>query len=476
MAWRIVKNTFIFLFTIMVVICVSPAVVSARSIQGDSVGPVHTVSGAANVNSILKKAAAENGVSLQDAIQSAMDANPTFLSRKHAYSSSREAYLKSFGALLPQVNLLVKGGYQVIQNDTTSVIYDDKRGEGWTNDMRVVMSQLLFDGGMTRSKVEAGKLHSQSKKEELFNTAEDVGLTATQYFMEVIRNRALIELCEDNIVEHEKILELTRIRLNNGGGTLVDVNQAEASLEEAKSRMVQARQGLEDAEAGYLKVFGSKADKLAMPERPTQAIPQTVEEGIALAMDNNRALKAARMAIEQKKREAESAKGQHMPQLYAKLSGGHSDNTGGYEQNYHDVSAMLQLSFNLYSGGSVSAAIREAKSEVSRSVQEAEEVRRAVEEDVRTAYSFHQATWKLIPVLRDLTNENADVVVSYADQFRMGKRTLLDLISAQKSLFSSQQVYLNAMTAHTFSYYRICMPVSSLLTTLNVKVDVPNLE
>src|SRR5690606_34946475 len=138
--------------------------------------------------------------------------------------------------------------------------------------------------------------------------------------------------------------------------------------------------------------------------------------------------------------------------------------------------AVLQLSFNLYSGGSVSAAIRGAKSEVSRCGQGGEEVRRAAEEDVRTAYSFQQATGKWIPVLRDRTKEIADVVVSDAAQFRMGKRTLLGLISAQKSLFSSQQVYLNARAAHTFSYYRICMPVSSLLTTLNVKVDVPNLE
>ena len=137
---------------------------------------------------------------------------------------------------------------------------------------------------------------------------------------------------------------------------------------------------------------------------------------------------------------------------------------------------MLQVSFNLYSGGSDAAAIREAKSERLKALAETEEVRRKVEEDVRTAYSFHKATGDLLPVLRNLTDENAKVVNSYADQFRMGKRTLLDLVSAQRSLFSSQQVYLNAMTAHTFSYYRICMPMSLLMTTLDVVVEVPDLN
>jgi len=473
---RKIRNTFLFLFFIMLMICISPALVKAKWAQQD-VSEVKPVSfEATEVESMLGKVAASSGVTLPSALQNAIETNPSFLGHKHAYSASHEAYLKSFGALLPQVDFVAKGGYVAIRNDTTQAMYSDGLGKEWSNDMRVVLSQLIFDGGMTSSKVEADKYLSQSRREELFNTAEDVGLTATQYFMEVIRNRALIELCENNITQHSGILELTRVRLTSGGGTQVDVDQAQASLEEAKSRLVQARQGLADAEAGYMKLFGVKAGKLAMPERPVQAIPQSLEEGIALAMDNNRALKAARMAIQQRESEAVSAKGLYMPRVQANLSGGRSENTGGYEQYYHDVAAMLQVSFNLYNGGSDQAAIREAKTEVSKAVQDAEEVRRQVEENVTTAFNFYQATGDLLPILRDLTNENADIVVSYADQFRMGKRTLLDLVSAQKSLFSAQQVYLNAMAAHTFSYYRICMPISALMSTLGVSVVVPELN
>lgn len=316
---RAVRNTLVFLFFIMLVICISPVLVRA---QGDGSGVRAGAYGAPAVEFMLGKVAANNGVTLQAALQDAIETNPSFLARKHAYSSSHEAYLKSFGALLPQVDFVARGGYAAIRNDTTIAMYSDDLGKEWSNDMRVVLSQLIFDGGMTSSKVEADKYLSQSRREELFNAAEDVGLTATQYFMEVIRNRALIELCENNITQHAGILELTRVRLSSGGGTQVDVDQAQASLEEAKSRLVQARQGLADAEAGYLKLFGVKADKLAMPDRPVQAIPESLDAGVALAMDNNRALKAARLAIQQREREAESAKGLYMPKLQANLSGG----------------------------------------------------------------------------------------------------------------------------------------------------------
>ncbi len=457
-------------------ICAAPSISGAQPVQSINADAFASHSGSDGVESILNETTAPGGLTLQAALQSAINTNPTFLSRRHAYSSSHEAYLKSFGALLPQIDFVANGGYQVVRNDTTIATMSGGQGDTWTDEMRVVMSQLIFDGGLTSAKVEADKHLSHSRKEELFNTAEDVGLTATQHFMEVIRHRALIELCERNIAEHAAILDLTRVRLDSGGGTQVDVNQAQASLEEARSRLVQASQGLEDAEAGYLKVFGTAADRLAMPERPVGAIPRTAEDGVALAMSTNRALKAAHLAILQKESEVVSAKGRHMPKLHFKVSGGRSDNTGGYSENYHELSAMLQVSLNLYSGGSDVAAIREAKSDRLKALAETEEVRRKVEEDVRTAYSFHKATGDLLPVLRDLTDENARIVDSYADQFRMGKRTLLDLVSAQKSLFSSQQVYLNAMTAHAFSYYRICMPLSSLLSTLNVVTEIPELN
>lgn len=475
MKCKMLRRGGLFLGTTLIFMCIIPVLSWAQTGQVLQEGTGAVVVGAEGVDAILNGAVSGDGLPLKTAIQSAMDTNPEFLSQKFAYSASHDMYLRSFGALLPKLDLLANAGYITRRNDTTIAMYSNEEGDAWANEEKLVLSQLLFDGGLTSSKVEADKLYSQSKKEELFNTAEDVGLKSTQYFMEVIRNRALVDLCKLNIAEHEKLVDLTRIRLNNGGGTQVDVTQAEASLDEARSRLIQATQGLEDAEAGYSKFFGVKPGKLAMPDRPIQAIPQNQENAITLALDNNRALKAARLAILQQEKKVDSAKGNYMPELKAKVLAGRSDNTGGYTQSYHDLSGMLELNFNLYNGGSDAAAIRVAKNEKLKAEQEAYDVERTVAEDVKTAYSFFKVTGNLLPVLRDLANENAMVVASYTDQFRMGKRTLLDLVSAQKSLFSSQQVYLNGMTAHTFSYYRIFMPISSLMSTLGVDLKIAKL-
>jgi adhesin transport system outer membrane protein len=462
-------------FLVVCVALIVPQVSSAQTLEGVGGRVGMEPLGASGVESVLEGASG-GGESLTSALQGAMDANPKFLSQKHAYAVSHEAYLQSYGALLPQLDFIARGGYGLRRNDTTVAMSSDGQGEEFSNEERLVLSQLIFDGGLTSSKVEADKLLSASNREEMFNTAESVGLSATQYFMEVIRTRGVVELCRRNIAEHEKLLELTRIRLDSGGGTQADVTQAEAALDEARSRLIQAGQALDDAEAGYIRFFGTKPGALGMPEKVQLPVLQSEDVAVALARDGNRALKAARLAVDQKGREAEASKGLHMPKLHAKLSAGRSDNTGGYTESYYDASAMLELSFNIYSGGSDSAAIRKAGSDKLKAEQDALEVQREVEEDMRTAYSFHEATGKLLPVLRSLADENAQVVSSYTDQFRMGQRSLVDLVSAQKSLFSSQQVYLNGITAHTFSYYRLCVPASQLMDTLGIDLKVKGLE
>jgi adhesin transport system outer membrane protein len=123
--------------------------------------------GASGVEAVLNDVSGGGGISLKAAIQSAMDANPKFLSEKHAYAVSHDAYRESYGALLPHLDFIARGGYGVHRNDTTIFSESDGMGEGWSNEQRLVLSQLLFDGGLTRSKFEADKLYSQSKKDEL---------------------------------------------------------------------------------------------------------------------------------------------------------------------------------------------------------------------------------------------------------------------------------------------------------------------
>ena len=208
-----------------------------------------------------------------------------------------------------------------------------------------------------------------------------------------------------------------------------------------------------------------------MPERLVNAIPIGVAEAVELAVSNDHALKAAELGVKQKGEELEAAQGVFMPRVSLELSAGRSDNTGGYTESYNDLSGLLALDMNLFNGGSDQESLRRARHEAGKARQGVEQVRRAVVEDMETAFNFYKATWELLPVLKEAVDKNAEVVSGYADQFRMGRRSLLDLVSAQNALFNSQQVYLNGQVAHTFSYYRVLAPLALLLKNLGITMD-----
>ena len=459
------KKELVSLLTVFVLsVCLAQASMAAG-------GADRQVLESGGVNAILEDAGPSSGTGLASAFKAALKDNPHFLFSQFDLASSEAGWRAAYGNLLPNLDLSVRAGAIRVRNDTTISRYDEEYGDALTNSQRLVLSQLLFDGGVTSSTVEAKKHYSESKLHEHLKNSEQVALVASQNFIEVIRNRGLVTLCERNIAEHEYIVELTRVRLTSGGGSRADVSQAEAALEEARSRLVQARQGLADAEAGYAAVFGVAPGPLAMPERLTQAVPIGMSEAVAQAQSNDNALKAAQLGLKQKGQEVEAAQGAFMPRVNLELAAGRSENTGGYTQSYNDLSAMLNMDLNLFNGGTDQENLRQARHEESKARQDVERVRREVIEDVETAFNFYKTTWELIPILKESVDKNAEVVTGYADQFRMGRRSLLDLVSAQKALFSSQQVYLNGQMAHTFSYYRLLAPLADLTKALGVTLD-----
>jgi adhesin transport system outer membrane protein len=460
------KKNFLVLFTVIAgIVCLAGSAALAQQ-------QVHDY----DVDSILRSVAGRgDGTTLTKALQEAFKTNPTFLASREEYAASRAAYRKTFGKLLPSLDLGANLSLRHVRNDATIARFGDGTNDIVTDAQNLTLSQLLWDGGTTSGSVEAGELHADSKLKEAYNTAAEVALDATQYYLEVIRARGILALAERNVANHEHVLGMVTIRQKSGAGTMADVHQAEASLAEARSKWITASQNVQDSEANFANIFGSLPGVLQLPGDVLPVLPATVESGISMALENNDALKAADLGIQQRQKELESAKGGFLPRISLRGALGRSDNTSGFDQTYNDASIGLYFNLNLFNGGSTRAAVSEARSLLHQAQFKREENRRAIEEDVRTAYNFMRATSDLLPVLRSNVDQNRKTLSSYFDQFRMGSRTLLDLLDAETSLFVAEQALLNGRIAQINSYYRACLPLSNLLSVLQLE-EVAKIE
>jgi outer membrane protein, adhesin transport system len=64
-----------------------------------------------------------------------------------------------------------------------------------------------------------------------------------------------------------------------------------------------------------------------------------------------------------------------------------------------------------------------------------------------------------------------DLRESYAEQFKIGERSLLDLLDTQNTRFSVQLSIATADTAVRFGHYRVLASTGSLLKKINVSLS-----
>ena len=97
---------------------------------------------------------------------------------------------------------------------------------------------------------------------------------------------------------------------------------------------------------------------------------------------------------------------------------------------------------------------------------------RQVEEGLRLSWSALDLTLQQKIFLSDHVDSASETVIAYEKQYRIGKRTLLDLLNTENELFEARKDYLDAHYAEQYAKYRVMNATGSLLNAL--LVDIPD--
>ena len=73
--------------------------------------------------------------------------------------------------------------------------------------------------------------------------------------------------------------------------------------------------------------------------------------------------------------------------------------------------------------------------------------------------------------LADHVDSASETVIAYEKQYKLGKRTLLDLLNTENELFEARKDYLDAKYAEQYAKYRVMNATGGLLAAL--RVDTP---
>ncbi len=265
-------------------------------------------------------------------------------------------------------------------------------------------------------------------------------------------------------------------RLLRGEGTRVQVAQAKATLDVARTRVVEALDQLEQSRGRLQRLTGvPEATTLSLPlqHAPTPLFPERLGDWLELAIRQNPSLQMQERTREVARQFARRQQSGHLPRvdLVASLGRNENDSTNAIGQSTVIRSVGVQLSMPLYSGGGVDASVQQAKLRQAQVEEDLRKEREAIELDVQRHYlAVVNGEKRLTSYLKALES-TALAVQGAARSLETGLGTLSQLAEAQSVYYTSARDLAQARVEMLMSRVRLMLRAGMPLPEVATEID-----
>jgi len=373
---------------------------------------------------------------LREALVSTYNTNPTITAQRENLKSTDATVAIARAQGRPQVS-----GTAGLNQDITRT----RASSGRNFSAGVDVSYPLFSGGAVRNSINAAKTRVEAGRATLRAVEGDVFAEAVAAYMDVIRDRAIVELNTNQVQVLTTNLRATRDRFEIGDLTRTDVAQSEARLELARSSLATAGARLASSEENYRRVIGRKPDSLAPPP-PLPPLPNSPEEAVRIALASNPDL----LAIERQARAAgldvSVVRASRLPTVSAVGSANYVNYLGTADEQFAPgapntstaTGAGVQARVPIFQGGLPAARIRQAQAVEAQILEQAVGTERTVVANTRAAFAAYQASREAIQSNQTAVSANELALEGARAEQSVGTRTVLDVLNAEQELLNSQ--------------------------------------
>ncbi|WP_428649198.1 TolC family outer membrane protein [Photobacterium satsumensis] len=406
------------------------------------------------------------GQSLEQAVADTLATNPEIKRAYNEFMSRNQSTRSSVGDYLPSIDLEASAGYEDYDNTTNST------GDYEPLDASISLRQLIWDGSITYHDIQRNKAEAEAQRYQLLADAQDKALRVTEIYLDTLEAQEVLALSQTNFTVHQRIFTDIKKRTDSGIGSTADLAQIEGRLARSRSNLIAAENNLQDKITEFYREVGSAPVNLEKPEVDQNYIPTSLESAISEAKDSNPVLFVANNDIDAANYQYKQAKGDFYPTFSIEASQEWGEDLDGTPGHTDEFKAMLKMEYNLYNGGSDLAESRRAAYQLSQSKDVRDRAYRLLEESTRLAWSGMELALNQILYLQQHVDASARTVIAYEKQFRIGKRTLLDVLNTENELFEARKAYLDAHYAGILAKYRVLNSTGQLLEEM--RIDVPN--
>ncbi|HHT9692452.1 TPA: TolC family outer membrane protein [Legionella pneumophila] len=410
---------------------------------------------------------------LYEAVQYGMIANPDILLNTAKGLSAKQAIDKAKGGLYPSIDVTGGFGRQRSINPTSAAIDDSPSTTLNIVESAVELRQRLFAGGGIINEVKRNQYLTEAQKWKTQGIAEDLALEITKNYFAVLLHERLYAYSIENLKAHKAVFKMIKERATAGITRTAEVDQANARLALAEANKISALADLQEVKINYAKTVGKWPENLQVPHVPARkSLPNNLARIIEKGLDNHPTVKSSYADIKEAKAQYDVARAAYYPEVNLVLNSSKNKNLGGLAGPNDSDTVAVRMNYNAFRGGADAARIRETAYQVQEAYETKNRTLLELKETIRLAWNAYVASALRIQPLKQHVTASRKTRTAYQDEFKVGKRTLLDLLDSQNEYYQSQIELARAENDEILSRYRILNGMGCLLKYLNLRLPV----
>lgn len=387
--------------------------------------------------------------SLQEAVAIALTEYPSIASSKYKTEAAQSDVTRAKGGHWPQLSW--SGTYSDYQTSSLS--------NRWVQ--TPVLNLNLWSGGRIQADVDRAQAQAQASRKQEAITRDDVALLGSEAYLQWAHQQRMVALAEDNLGTHQKILRDFQTITQIDPGRRIDLNQAQVRYDNARLALLKS----ETDKA----VAAERLSRVLMAPVPAQPsgldfsppIPYaSLTEAQTKLGDQHPVIAKLLAQREAAQANVRFAKAQHAPTV--NLTHAKSTTPGLAEGKFV---TQVQMNLPLVDGGTARGAVGTATANLQALESDLKETRLLLNEQLAAAW----ADWLSARHRADMGEQQIrtakDLAQGYVQQFRVGRRSLLDLLNIQTDLYTYQSNAANAAYESRISQHRILATLGQLATS-----------
>ncbi|HEY8963914.1 MAG TPA: TolC family outer membrane protein [Alphaproteobacteria bacterium] len=345
-----------------------------------------------------------------------------------------------------------------------------------TKDAGITLVQPVWTGGRISSYIQQQEKLSDAQIAAYESVAQQVFLNVVTAAMDIVRDRAVIELNEKNRELIAEQLKASKNGFEVGALTRTDVAQAQARFSEAEANVTAAHAAYQSSLARYKQYAGMDGESADfVHDTSNLSLPGDLSAAQTKAEQDNPEILYARRLEKAAEEAVEVAEGERTPDLNLVASAGHDWHTVAAVDESENASIGLRVGMNLYEGGAMQSRIRQAKIARYERANRVEEAQRSVTQQVTTAWNNQQAALVRINALDEQVEAATIARNGVYKEREVGTRTVLDTLDAERELLNAQVGLVQAKRDAVVADYGL-LAATGQLTPSHLGMMAPEAE